>query len=179
MLALAGLMFCGVNNASMMGQEQRELLYMLHTFGQDFSQVPMITQNLDMFMGVMEMDTQLKEVELKTADKELKTALWRSAALFAGAIVSKEVVETVNPYIPRSIVSVFNGSATGLRTIVGLYLPTLNFYDAWKKRSEAMQALALNKEILSKLEEIKYSMDSSILGGNPAPAENFLLDSAA
>ena len=56
MLVLAGLIFCGVNNALAMGQEQMEVLHTLHALEQDFTQIPMIAQNIDMFMGVMEMN---------------------------------------------------------------------------------------------------------------------------
>src|SRR5260370_21466870 len=89
MLALAGLMFSGVNNASVMGQEQMEVLYTLHALEQDPAQVPMIVQNIDMFMGVTEMNAQLKELKLKNATKELKTVVWKNAALLGGALVGK------------------------------------------------------------------------------------------
>ena len=55
----------------------------------------------------------------------------------------------------------------------------LNIYDAWKNRSDLTQAIALDKEILSKLQEIKDSLDGFEPADNSVSAENFLLENAA
>src|SRR5579863_7560107 len=90
-LALTGLVFCGVSNASMMGQEQREVLYASHTLGQNFADVPMIAQNIDMFTGVLEMNIQINEAKLKAADQKIKDALWKNAALLGGIFLARTV----------------------------------------------------------------------------------------
>jgi hypothetical protein len=161
MLALVGLIFSGVNNASMMGQEQREVLYTLHTLGQDFISVPMITQNIDMFMGVLEMNIQVNEAQLKNADKNMKNALLKSAVLFAGGVVGKVALFEASRfdcmYKCGFIKDVILYSGVAVDSVASV-LVSLNIYDAWKNRSELIEAIALDKEILAKLEEIKDSM---------------------
>lgn len=184
MLALAGLMFSGINNASMMGQEQMQILYALHTFGQDYSQVPVIVQNIDMFYGVAEMSVQLKELELKNATKELKNVLLRNAALFAGTVVSKALFSKFlqsmgsNRAYSYDIKNLLNISSYSLSTTMSV-LNGLNIYDAWKKRSELVKALELDREILSKLQEIKFAIDSAPSADNSMSAESILLGNAA
>jgi hypothetical protein len=170
MLALTGLMVSGINNASMMGQEQREVLYTLNKLGQDFVNVPMITQNIDMFMGVLEMNIQVNTAKLKTADKKMKDAFWKNATFLTGAWVTSFIMNNVE-------ILVFDNLPSNIRRIVltkilsgfirdgisaGVFASKvfagLNIYDAWKNRSELIEAIALDKEILGKLEEIKESM---------------------
>jgi len=197
MLALVGLMFSGVNNASVMGQEQMEVLYTLDALEQDPAQVPMIVQNIDMFMGVTEMNIQLKEINVKTVTKELKAALWKNAALLGGIILTQHISGMIlynirDGYLvtsPSEIdllhqTSLIVQDNFALNNLLGLGLvgkvfAALNIHGAWKKRSELMQALALDKEILSKLQEIKDSIDSSMPADNSMSADNFLLESAA
>ena len=186
-LALTGLIVCGVNNASM-GQEQREVLYALHTLGQNFADVPMVVQNIDMFAGVLEMNIQINEAKLKAANQTLKTTLWKSAAMIGGAWVSTVTLTAIGNFISDSLPGeikyslstkflgglIRDGIATGSvlnRTFIGL-----NIYNVWKNRSALMEALALDQEILSKLEEIKVSVD--FIEENSDSAENFLLNSA-
>jgi hypothetical protein len=159
MLALVGLVFSGVNNASMMGQEQREVLYTLHTLGQNFINVPMITQNIDMFMGVLEMNIQVNEVQLKVAEKQLKTALWNSGAVCLGMVATRAVaMDILKPMDITHFVKEFLVHSVILPTAVAQFTVALNIHDAWKNRSALMEAITLDKEILVKLEEIKDSM---------------------
>ncbi len=170
-LALTGLMVCGINNASMMGQEQREVLYTLNTLGQDFSNVPMIAQNIDMFKGVLEMNIQVNEAKLKDANKNMKTALWKNASLLAGTIVG-QFIFNVGLETAKSAAAQVGYNSLSMKTITGLLIQgsitcrslmhicaALNIYDAGKNRSALVEAIALDKEILSKLEEIDASMD--------------------
>ncbi len=175
-LALTGLMISGINNASMMGQEQREVLYTLHTLGQDFANVPMITQNSDMFKGVLEMNIQVNEAKLKDASKKIKDTLLRNAALLGGIFVVKNVSSAVfgagalygldfnEPKLNElnafciavgGLVNMGFGSIFGATKMFAV----INMYDVWKNRSALVEAIALDKEILSKLEEIDASMD--------------------
>jgi hypothetical protein len=192
MLALVGLMLCASNKASIMGQEQREVLYTLHTLGQDFINVPMITQNIDMFMGVLEMNLQVNTAKLQDADQKIKKTILTNAALFAGAMFAGAVFAEAM-IITRAGISKFassincnlayhafvkdvllnGGFSLGIATSV---FNALNIHDAWKSRSELTEAIALDKEILGKLEEIKYSM--SFIEENTDSAENCLLNSA-
>jgi len=188
MLALVGLIISGVNNASMMGQEQREVLYTLNTLGQDFVNVPMITQNIDMFMGVLEMNIQVNEAQLKAANQKMKDALWKNAALLGAAVVSYMSFEKVynaltncltyktSSSFPVRDISKFASYTAAGGLLASRVLVALNIHDAWKNRSELMDAIALDKEILAKLEEIKDSM--SFLEENADSEGNTLLNSA-
>jgi len=184
MLALAGLMFMGVSNASMMGQEQMEILYTLHALDQDFAQIPMVTQNVDMFIGIAEMNKQLKELKLKNATKELKTTFLKNGALFAAAWISVTTMDTVERFafnnlprnirgaVPSRIFSGFFGDSLAAGLFISKVIAGLNIHDAWKKRSELIQSLELDKEILNKLQEVKYSIDIALPADNPAALED-------
>jgi hypothetical protein len=181
MLALTGLMFCGINNASMIGQEQREVLYALHTLGQNFVDVPMIFQNVDMFMGVLEMNIQVNAARLKVANQKIKETMLTNAGLFVGAAVTRAgIVKFASTFgypsaygdIIRNIL--LNGSYS-LGVTVSI-LNALNIHDAWKNRSALIEAIALDKEILGKLEEVKASMD--FIEENADSAGSILLNSA-
>ncbi len=181
MLALVGLMLCASNKASIMGQEQREVLYTLHTLGQDFINVPMITQNIDMFMGVLEMNLQVNTAKLQDADQKIKKTILTNAALLTGVMVTRagisQLASSINCNLAYHAFAknvLLNGNLSlGIVTSV---FNALNIHDAWKSRSELIEAIALDKEILSKLEEIKYSMSS--IEENTDSTENGLLNSA-
>src|SRR5437762_14088574 len=91
-LVLTGLMFCGINNASMIGQDQREVLYTLHTLGQNFADVPMIIQNVDMFVGVVEMNIQVNEVRLKVANQKMKKTMLSNVDICEGVMTGVAVI---------------------------------------------------------------------------------------
>jgi hypothetical protein len=179
-LALTGLVFCGVNNASMMGQEQREVLYALHTLGQNFADVPMIAQNIDMFTGVLEMNIQINEAKLKVANQKIKETILTNAAIIVGAMVTRagisKFVSSINCDLAyRTFVKDMLLSADCSLAIATSVLNALNIHDVWKNRSALTEALVLDKEILSKLEEIKVSMD--FIEENSDSTDNFLLNS--
>jgi hypothetical protein len=177
MLALVGLMLCASNKASIMGQEQREVLYTLHTLGQKFINVPMITQNIDMFMGVLEMNIQVNEAKLKDAEKKLKTTLWNSCAICLGTVATRAVaMDILKPMAITHFVREFLMHSVFSPTGIVHFAVATNIYNAWKNRSELMEAMILDKEILGKLEEIKDSM--SFIEENTDSAENCLLNSA-
>lgn len=179
MLAVAGLMFFSAHNAFTMGKQEREILYALKKLGQDPAEVPMVTQNIDMFMGAFAMNIQINEADLVTANQKLKTALWKNAALFGGCIVSRQALNHVLTYFLGHTREYFSAyfiltqGVSGLGSAIGITWPVLNIHDAWKTRSVLVEALALDKEILAQLQEIKDSMDQ-----DSETAGNFLLKSA-
>jgi hypothetical protein len=181
-LALTGLVFCGINNASM-GQEQREVLYALHTLGQNFADVPMIVQNIDMFAGVLEMNIQINEAKLKVANQKIKTTIMNSAAIIGGTLIGKlAFFHVIDKYMTKSWddAFIFNLrnmliNSASICAWMGQWFTVLNIHDVWKNRSALMESLALDKEILSKLEEIKVSMD--FIEENSDSTDNFLLNS--
>jgi hypothetical protein len=188
MLALTGLILCGVNNVFSMGQEQREILYTLHALEQNFVDVPMIFQNLDMFMGVLEMNIQITEIKLKDANQKIKSALLKSGALLGGAVVGQfifgvgleamkafAVDSGYNSLSLRSIIAILIQGCIACRSAVHIYVG-LDIYNVLKNRAALMEMLALDKEILSKLQEIKDSM--AFIDDNADSAGNILLKRA-
>lgn len=186
MLIVAGLMFCGVNSAFSMGKQEREVLYTLNELGQDIAQVPMVVQNIDMFIGVLEMNIQITEAKLVAANKSFKKTLWQNAALFGacqlGSVVLPKVAAEMRYSLSYSLqttsafelsYAMFLNSIRGIAFVAGQLLVGLNVYDAYKTKNTLQQSLALDREILGQLYEIKGSVDQ-----NNEPAENILLDSA-
>ena len=178
MLALAGLMFFGANSTFAMGKQEREILYTLHELGQNIADVPMITENIDMFMGVTEMNIQLTEVRLAAANKSFKKTLWKNAGQLGGILLVQLVYGLVLRNIrdgysatPRNAVELLNQVSLTV-VLVGKVFAALNIHDAWKNRTALIEALALDKEILGQLQEIKDSMDQ-----DSETAGNFLLKS--
>lgn len=187
MLVLAGLMFFSANSCFAMGKQEREILYTLHELGQNIADVPMITQNIDMFIGVLEMNIQITEAKFAAANQKFKTVLCNSAALFAGCVVGKQLFAKSIDYINYNVISykvsglasfklIRDVLATGVFTataIAGNTLIALNIHDAWKNRSALDESLTLDRQLLWQLIEIKDSMDQ-----DTESAENFLLKSA-
>ncbi|HEX4069339.1 MAG TPA: hypothetical protein VHX42_04530 [Candidatus Babeliales bacterium] len=187
-LALTGLMFSGVNKISAMGQEQREVLYALNTLGQNLADVPMVVQNLDMFMGVVEMNIQMNQVGLKAENQNIKDALWKNAAFLTGAWISiftmnsvgvfafKNLPKNIRCALPTMILSAFIEDILAAGMFTSKVFVGMNLYDVWKNRSALMDAIALDTEILGKLQEIKASME--FMEENADSAESFLLNDA-
>lgn len=186
MLIVAGLMFCGVNSAFSMGHEQREILYTLHDLGQDFADVPMVVQNVDMFHSIIAMNIQMTEAKLAAANTNFKKTLKQNAALFGACQVGKIILPLAMDNIKSSLdYSLRNNEAfrmsyntllysvQGIAFVAGQLFVGLNVYDAWKKRSALIESLTLDQEILSQLQELKESLDQS-----SEPAGNFLLETA-
>lgn len=191
MLALTGLMFFGANSTFAMGKQEREILYTLHELGQNIADVPMITENIDMFMGITAMNIQLTEVRLAAANKSFKKTLWKNAAVLGGILLAQNfslvglnnlrdgylasyndnMFDLFHPIRLALIDGFIINDLLGLVT-VGKVFAALNIHDAWKNRSALIEALALDKEILGQLQEIKDSMDQ-----DSETAGNFLLKS--
>lgn len=178
-LLLAGLMIVGMNNTYAMSAKEREILYTLNTLGQDFIDVPMITQNIDMFIGVIEMNINLNEARLMRADQKLENTLWNSGALFLGGLLGKlaflHIVEKTftNKYTAFNLRNILVQGTYAAGAMVGITWPALNIHNAWKVRSALIEALERDRDILVQLESIKDSMDQ-----NPDQAGKILLESA-
>ena len=180
---LTSLMLCGVNSAFSMGLEQREILYTLNDLGQNLADVPMVVQNVDMFMGIIAMNIQLNEAKLNGANSTFKKALVNNAATIAGCVAFKTVLNLFVKFMVKRDYDLHYRSFQLLKPIqtgitwlspVAQGIISLNLYNAWQNRSVLAQALALDKEILVQLEEIKGYVDH-----NDQPAGNFLLETAA
>jgi hypothetical protein len=185
MLMLAGLMFFSINNGFAMGTQEREILYTLHELGQNMAEVPMVTQNIDMFLGVFEMNIQITEAKLAAADKNFKRTLRDNAVLLVGCPLAQAVLVLAAGSIKSSLVysvqhspafiaswHTFLRSIEGIAFIAGKLFVGLNVYNAWNKRLALTESLALDKSILDKLQEIKESTDQGA-----EPAGNILLKS--
>src|SRR5947207_2619279 len=92
MFLMAGLMVSVATTALSVGEQERGILYSLRELGQDFTTVPMIRQNVDMFIGIFELNYKLLEAKLQVADKKVKSSLVKNTALTGAAIVFRALL---------------------------------------------------------------------------------------
>lgn len=142
-----------------LGEEQREILYTLYEMGQDFASVPMIAQNIDMFIGVIEMEVQILTRKLNSIEQEFRSSLlyglgW--AGLHGiGTILTELGLHQLSPYIHNLGRSGIRMSLATGSTMTSVYFAS-HIYGASKERGRLVKLLELNKAVLEKLEEVKY-----------------------
>ena len=167
-----------------LGEEQREILYTLYEMGQDFASVPMIAQNIDMFIGVIEMEIQLLQRKLLIEDQKVKNAFIQGfgVAGIAGLIQFAQAKYFPNcnfnvAYL-RDLTALTRCITNTLATIASSY-SGISIFDTIKNRNSSRASLELNKAVLEKLEEVKYMVaQNPQFMANPSiealesPAEN-------
>ena len=183
---LAGLMFAVATTALPIGEQHREIVYTLHALEQDFTQEPFIQQNIDMFIELFEMNIKLNEKQVQSAGSMVKKSLAKTTAAIGGIAgvlfcvpeglsLMRSMIFGSRYNTPEVIFSmqkcleVFTAYAC---TIATTYV-ALNVYDAFKTKNTLNEALALDKEILTKLIEFK----ESVAFGSDS-AENLLSETA-
>jgi hypothetical protein len=171
-LALASLLLFSVNNATAVGQDPKEIVYACHEMGHEFADVPMITSNIDLFVGLFNMNVQRTELQLKKANQEFKVALLKNVALIGAFVATKVTYNQGYNFLTESLGFTTYGFRSNIEkfvdsltanfawsvSIAAATFAGLNIHDAWKKRSELTKSLELDKEILAQLMEIKESM---------------------
>ena len=172
---LSALLFYGINTSYAIGEEQREILYTLYEMQQDFASVPMITQNIDMWIGMVEMEIQVLNRKLTAINKELRATIiyglgWAGVSSLVRALVAKGST-IISPYYPSMqdyLGFAVNNTNLAINSIylMGNVYCGMSFYDAIKERSRLMKLLQLNKAVLEQLEEVKYS---NLQNSQPAP----------
>ena len=142
---------------------QREVIYDLHDLGKDFSSIPMITENIDMFVGIFEMNIEINENKLKNAKELMNSALINSvknigAAWFASALVAGASMIVINKSDNNDMVLVcampLNLGLYGVR-IFSYFHSVMKIYEAFKVKDTLQKSIALDMEILGKLKAVK------------------------
>lgn len=183
MILAVGLMFSVATTALPIYEQEREVLYAMHTIGQDFADAGFVKQNVDMFISIFQMNSQLLEKKLAVANQKAKKALLTNGALIAGATLAKIVTNTSLAYVLDQIY--MSSSCTTYRAFadnisilidkttfgllgVGKIYAAVSLFDVFKERSALKEALAIDQEILEQLEAIKDLAMFSIDGDLPA-----------
>lgn len=174
MMLVAGLMLSVATAMPSIGKQEREVVYTLKTLGRDLSQEAIIMQNIDMFIPLFEMSSQIKESKLQPIS--VKSTLAKSAAAIGGIIATRELVPSgieamrkmcFGRYLyetPQAIRYMQDclGLFTSYICTIAATCTALNLYDTFKTNNELQKSLALDKEILAELVAIKESMVSQV-----------------
>src|SRR5438445_9338266 len=91
MMIVAGLMFSVATAMPSIGKQERELVYTLKALGSDISQEPVVKQNIDVFIQLFEMSSQIKESKLQPVS--VKNTLAKAAAAIGGISVMSVLSE--------------------------------------------------------------------------------------
>lgn len=172
MLLAASLMFSVVTTALPVGEQEREILYTINELGQDFGDVPLIKQNIDTFIGILEMHIAIAEGKLATVNQKVKGTLMRNAVALVGVsgtrVFADQLIEILKYKLgvhPRSLsFGPLNLSVKSLGQLVALLSVTscsyiaLNVREAVMTKYNANTALELDKAILEKLIDVKEAM---------------------
>ena len=85
-MILAALLMVNVCGSIVaLNEEPRAILYALDDLGQNLSSVSMIAENIDMYIGMLQMNMRIIKAQLKKANDETKKALWNGAMMVVGA----------------------------------------------------------------------------------------------
>ena len=170
MAILISLLITGISGTALsFNQEQREILYTLDELEQNFASVPMITENIDMFIGIMQMNIQMTEKRLLVAQKAREKALLTGVAAVAVALGVRAGWNWSNRSLIKPLISklsynfarkseelsfqLFAGMVSMYNICVGMHI-----YDAFKAHNGLESSLALDKKVLAKLEDVKESL---------------------
>lgn len=174
----AFLIFSVATTALPIYEQERDIVYTMHTLEQDLADVPMVKQNIDMFIGVFQMNSQLLEKKLAIAHQKAKKALWTKGGVLVGATLGAVLYSEIYTYLmgqlpykyqklinirimDKSILALIYAAAGAIKFHFGL-----DAFNAFKKRNALKEALALDQEILEQLLTIKdlamFSFDDDL-----------------
>jgi hypothetical protein len=154
-LLTTGLMFSVVSTTLPIYEQEREALYALHTLEQDFADVPMVKQNVDMFISVFQMNTQLLEKKLAIANQKAKNSvLFCGAGLVGAALCTVFFDQISSDVVKKQLSRMVLVLGYGFAGVMKGY-PVLDTFNAFKERNALKEALALDQEILEQLVTIK------------------------
>jgi hypothetical protein len=162
-----GLLFSVTATTLPIYEQEREVLYAMHTVGQDFAGVSFVKDNVDMFISVFKIHADLLEAKLAVANQKAKKALWTvggvlvgtfsgSALLACGCHDFRDQLSYSRKYgLSLSVAaSCISGLGTVCATAIRLHFG-LDCYNAFKERNALKEALALDQEILEELITVK------------------------
>jgi hypothetical protein len=170
MVILTGLLVSSFfSTALSFNQEQREVLYTLDDLEQNFASVPMITENIDMFIGIVQTNIQITEKKLIVAQKTREKAALTVAAALAISLGVRAGLNWGNGYLIQSLITRLSYNfarkyeALSLQALASVFMVSnmcvgMHMYDALKAYNELEILLALDKKILTKLEDVKESL---------------------
>jgi hypothetical protein len=169
-ILLAGLCILSTVNIFSFNEEQRDILYALHLLNQDYASVSMIAENIDMFIGIIQMNVQMNQKKFEHAtSKRNMTFAGTAVAIGTSSVAALVVTETIECCLKkmaseglshsqfRWLRSVFNVPLTVIPTLIRMY-SAYAIYDTVKAKNRLEESIALDQEILAKLEELKYSL---------------------
>jgi len=166
MLLTIGLIASVATTALPMYKDERAVLHAMHALGKDFTAAEFVVQNVDMFINIFKIHSDLLETKLAVADQKAKKALWTMGGSIVGTSVGSILliegwVSMLNPFNRSRELMVMNSVIQALlvacRTGINLHFG-LDVYNAFKERNTLKEALVVDTEILNKLEELKASM---------------------
>lgn len=170
MVVLTGLLVSSFfGTALSFNQEQREVLYTLDDLEQNFASVPMITENIDMFIGIVQTNIQITEKKLLVAQKTREKAALTVAAALAISLGVRAGLNWGNGYLIKLLKNAFDYNfartfeSLSFQALASIFTVSnicvgMHMYDALKAYNELEILLALDKKILTKLEDVKKTL---------------------
>jgi hypothetical protein len=169
------------------GEQERDVLYAMHAMGKDFSGVVFLhnAQNLAMFISLFKINSDVLEAKLKIVSqkvrKEFISQLGVTGMVFSIQFILIILAERNIRLISRECfwLSFLTANAVAL---LGNIWSIVNFYDVFKEKNRLEETLALDKEILEKLEKLRNTLpvnfeDSEVDLINSQQTENPALES--
>ena len=173
MIFAASLILSIVTTALPLGEQERGALYDLRAAGHDLRTIGLNSQNVEMFIQLFGMNIEKLEKELEAANSVINSSLIQAGALLGGGQL---VVSSLHELSNHAKTSRFGrnksdqvvdfGLSYGLNVLyslktMGSIWSVLNVYDAYKAKKSLTAALALDKEIIAQLLDLKDSLSMS------------------
>lgn len=190
-MILASLVICSVyGTAVSFNQEYKDILYALDELDQDFASVPMITENINMFIGVVHMNMQMTEKKLLAATKARNKALLYAVAATvgnAGVLVVVNMIGNKIRYSNTSLVShamlsnmddLFRSLVRSAASAVTSFYAVASIYDAFKAYNTLKESLELDAKIMDKLQDLRESLAYAAADENTGSVGDNLLNSS-
>jgi len=187
MMILASLVICSIYGTVIsFNQEQREILYALDELDQDFASVPMITENIDMFIGVFHMNMQMTEKKLLVAEKArnkallyaIAAAVGNSCVNVIGNMIGSQIRYSGTGAISHTILGnlddLFRSLVRNGASVVTSFYAVTSLYDAFKAYNTLKESLELDAKIMDKLQDLRVSLAYAADENTGSVGENLL-----
>ena len=157
-IIMAGLLVATVNGLfGINRQDSKDVLYACHELGHDFPSERLIVDNIDMLIQDLEWQIKLNEAGLSQAQKKAHKAFVGGIILYCGMVMAR-------PFGFAMLRSIPGFAATYPRLREGIahlmYVPSglysvykgVDIWNAYATKAELEKSLALDREILAKLQ---------------------------
>lgn len=166
-IIMAGLLVATVNGLFGINmQDPKDVLYACQELGHDFASERLIVDNIDMLVDGLEWQIQLNEARLSQVQKKARKALLSGVVLYAGMVLSRPLVLRV---MSRGLVGHGLVGHSLLKELIAhlSYVPSglysvyagLDIWNAYAAKTELEESLALDREILAKLQAVRSSIE--------------------